>query len=159
MNIYNSELLAGAMDKTHLGGGSKNNIFYILLRDYGEESAASAMSRLARICPAFLSNRGFSIGIGDVTPGRGLLKAKQELLDNGYRKCDQLIRDLQEGKLQSQPGCTPDETLEVRRQRGKREGVVVSLFKHQSNSFLLLLSIQCSIAGDREILVNVVPMY
>ena len=31
----------------------------------------------------FLANRGFSIGIGDVTPGVGLLKAKQELLDAG----------------------------------------------------------------------------
>ena len=28
-------------------------------------------------------NRGFSIGIGDVSPGQGLLKAKDELLSNG----------------------------------------------------------------------------
>ena len=28
-------------------------------------------------------NRGFSIGIGDVTPGHGLLQAKDELLRNG----------------------------------------------------------------------------
>jgi len=53
--IYNSELLVGAMDKALLGGGSKNNVFYVLLRDYGQEAAAVAMSRLARICPAFLS--------------------------------------------------------------------------------------------------------
>ena len=58
-------------------------------------------------------NRGFSIGIGDVTPGTGLLKAKQELLDAGYTKCDEYIRDLQEGRLQAQPGCTEEETLEA----------------------------------------------
>ena len=52
--IQNSELLCGAMDKSHLGGGSKNNIFYILLRDYGEQCAADAMARLARLCPAYL---------------------------------------------------------------------------------------------------------
>lgn len=75
--------MCGAMDKGTLGGGSKNNIFYVLLRDYGEQYAADALARLARLCPAFLSNRGFSIGIGDVTPGAGLLKAKQELLDAG----------------------------------------------------------------------------
>jgi len=28
-------------------------------------------------------NRGFSIGIGDVTPGYGLIKAKNTLLDEG----------------------------------------------------------------------------
>ena len=113
MYIYNSELLAGALDKSHMGGGSKDNIFYILLRDYGPEHAAAAMSRLARLCPAFLSNRGFSIGIGDVTPGAGLLKRKNDLLDNGYRKCDEFIKSLEEGKLQTQPGCSAEESLEV----------------------------------------------
>ncbi|XP_078700713.1 DNA-directed RNA polymerase III subunit RPC1-like [Branchiostoma floridae x Branchiostoma belcheri] len=111
--IRSGELLCGAMDKAMLGSGSKNNIFYILLRDYGEEAAATAMSRLARICPFFLSNRGFSIGIGDVTPGDGLLSAKKNLLDTGYGNCDSFIRELEEGKLQSQPGCTPEQTLEA----------------------------------------------
>ena len=111
--IYNSLLLAGAMDKATLGGGSKNNVFYILLRDYGQKIAADAMWRLARICPVFLSNRGFSIGIGDVTPGTGLLKAKQELLTDGYHKCDNFIAALSQGKLPAQPGCTPEQTLEA----------------------------------------------
>ena len=31
----------------------------------------------------YAANRGFSIGIGDVTPGNALLKAKQELLSDG----------------------------------------------------------------------------
>ena len=111
--IFNSQLLAGAMDKATLGGGSKNNIFYILLRDYGQKTAADAMWRLARICPVFLSNRGFSIGIGDVTPGAGLLEAKQKLLSDGYQKCDEYIASLAKGKLQAQPGCTPEQTLEA----------------------------------------------
>jgi len=81
--IRNSELLAGSMDKGTLGGGSKNNIFYVILRDYGEIYTANCLARLARLCPAYLSNRGFSIGIGDVTPGYGLLKAKHALLDEG----------------------------------------------------------------------------
>lgn len=60
------------------------------------------------------ANRGFSIGIGDVTPGQGLLKAKQELLDAGYEKCDEYIEALKTGRLQQQPGCSAEETLEVR---------------------------------------------
>nr|CAB3265029.1 DNA-directed RNA polymerase III subunit RPC1-like [Phallusia mammillata] len=111
--IYNSQLLAGSMDKATLGSGSKNNIFYILLRDYGQQTAADAMWRLARICPVFLSNRGFSIGIGDVTPGEGLLKAKHDLLSDGYKKCDEFIAALASGKLPSQPGCTPEQSLEA----------------------------------------------
>lgn len=42
------------MDKGTLGSGSKNNIFYILLRDWGQVEAADAMSRLARLAPVYL---------------------------------------------------------------------------------------------------------
>ncbi|XP_072312069.1 DNA-directed RNA polymerase III subunit RPC1 isoform X2 [Eucyclogobius newberryi] len=111
--VHNSEHMCGSLDKGTLGSGSKNNIFYILLRDWGQLEAANAMSRLARLAPVFLSNRGFSIGIGDVTPGQGLLKAKQDLLDDGYAKCDEYIEALHTGKLQQQPGCTAEETLEA----------------------------------------------
>nr|XP_033798341.1 DNA-directed RNA polymerase III subunit RPC1 isoform X2 [Geotrypetes seraphini] len=113
VTIQNSELVCGSMDKGTLGSGSKNNIFYILLRDWGQIDAADAMSRLARLAPVYLSNRGFSIGIGDVTPGQGLLKAKHDLLEAGYRKCDEYIEALNTGKLQQQPGCTAEETLEA----------------------------------------------
>ncbi|WAQ96885.1 RPC1-like protein [Mya arenaria] len=111
--IRNSELLCGSMDKGTLGSGSKNNIFYVILRDYGEIYTARCLARLARLCPAYLSNRGFSIGIGDVTPGEGLLKAKHQLLDEGYSKCDTYIRALSEGRLTTQPGCSEEETLEA----------------------------------------------
>ncbi|KAL7990271.1 hypothetical protein Chor_013701, partial [Crotalus horridus] len=97
--IHNSELMSGSMDKGTLGSGSKNNIFYILLRDWGQMEAADAMSRLARLAPVYLSNRGFSIGIGDVTPGQGLLKAKYELLNAGYKKCDEYIEALKTEQL------------------------------------------------------------
>lgn len=111
--IHNSELMCGALDKAVLGSGSKNSIFYVLLRDFGGQAAADAMWRVARVCPFFLSNRGFSIGIGDVTPGQGLLRAKDQLLSNGYSKCDNFIQDFKEGKLQTQPGCSADDTLEA----------------------------------------------
>lgn len=84
VNIHNSELLAGSMDKSTLGSGAKNNIFYVLLRDFGEDYATLGMWRLSRLASAYLMNRGFSIGIGDVTPGQGLLKAKMQLLNAGF---------------------------------------------------------------------------
>lgn len=112
--VHNSELICGALDKGVLGSGSKNNIFYLLLRDFGEKYAADAMLRLARMASFFLMNRGFSIGIGDVTPSVKLLKAKKQLLHDGYSKCDEFIKQLKDGKLQTQPGCNPSQTLEVK---------------------------------------------
>lgn len=110
--IKNNQLLSGMLDKALLGSGSKTNIFYVLLRDYGEDFALEAMWRLARVSPVFLTNRGFSIGIGDVTPSQGLLQDKKKLLDNGYGQCEQFIEQLQSGKLKSRPGQTEAETLE-----------------------------------------------
>jgi len=111
--IRNSELLAGSMDKSTMGSGSKANIFYVLLRDFGEKAACVAMWRLARVASWFLMNRGFSIGIGDVTPSSSLLKQKKGLVDSGYEKCDQYIRQLEEGTLPCQAGCSEEETLEA----------------------------------------------
>ncbi|KAK7603430.1 hypothetical protein V9T40_003429 [Parthenolecanium corni] len=111
--IRNSELLLGSMEKSTLGSGSKNNIFYVLLRDWGKDIAATAMWRLSRITSYYLMNRGFSIGIGDVTPGQSLMNTKQRLLRDGYDKCDDYIRQMKMGKLQCQPGCSADETLEA----------------------------------------------
>jgi DNA-directed RNA polymerase III subunit RPC1 len=111
--IRNSELLLGSLDKSTLGSGSKNNVFYVLLRDFGEQFACDAMARLARLTSFYLMNRGFSIGIGDVTPGAKLLEAKQELLDKGYSNCLDYINQLKDGRLQCQPGCNPEQTLEV----------------------------------------------
>ncbi|KAF7991817.1 hypothetical protein HCN44_010618 [Aphidius gifuensis] len=110
--IRNSELIAGAMVKLTLGSGSKNNIFYILLRDWGEESATTAMWRLARMASHYLMNRGFSIGISDVKPDKKLIQGKLELLDKGYEQCDEFIEEMKSGRMKNIPGMSIEETLE-----------------------------------------------
>ena len=111
--IRNSELLSGSMDKSTLGSGSKTNIFYILLRDFGQDVSCTAMWRISRIASWYLMNRGFSIGIGDVTPSKDLLCKKRELVQFGYDKCNTYIQQLEDGGLQSQAGHSEDETLEA----------------------------------------------
>jgi len=110
--IRNGELLAGKMSKATLGSGSKDNIFYSILRQFGEEETARALSRLARLSSAFIMNRGFSIGIGDVTPGPDLVHDKKRLVREGYTKCSKLITDFEAGILKPKPGCSVEMTLE-----------------------------------------------
>lgn len=82
--IRNSELLAGAVDKSVLGSGSKQNMFYVLLRDWGEDVAITAMWRLTRMINHFNSGKGISLGIGDLMPSQKLLRAKEEVLSTQY---------------------------------------------------------------------------
>ena len=52
--IVNSEIMCGVMDKATVGGGKKKSVFGIIMRDYGNEEAAAAMNRTAKLCARWL---------------------------------------------------------------------------------------------------------
>ncbi|CAN6658223.1 DNA-directed RNA polymerase III subunit RPC1 [Trichomonascus vanleenenianus] len=112
--IRGSQVLCGAMDKSTLGDGKKHSVFFAILRDYGPDAAATAMNRMAKMCARWLGNRGFSIGINDVTPGKKLNEMKDDLVELAYRRCEDLIEQLRQGTLQTQPGCNEEQTLEAK---------------------------------------------
>lgn len=65
--------MCGALGKKTLGGESKSGLFYVLIRDFGAAEATRCMTRLSKFCARFIGERGFSIGIEDVTPSSRLL--------------------------------------------------------------------------------------
>ncbi|KAF1744812.1 hypothetical protein MXB_3507 [Myxobolus squamalis] len=101
-----------SLDKASIGPGSKNTIFYAILKQYGADLCAQIMLRLCRISTYFLTLYGFSIGIDDVKASLDLMKQMNILVDKGYSKCNEYIVDCQEKRLATQPGCTLEETLE-----------------------------------------------
>jgi DNA-directed RNA polymerase III subunit RPC1 len=110
--FQNSELLCGNLCKTTMGEGSKSGLYYSLIRDNSVKVAAACMSRIAKFAARWLSTYGLSIGINDVTPFKQLNDAKRDLLDNGYKQCDDMIQVFKDGKLELKAGCNADQTLE-----------------------------------------------
>ncbi|OTB09250.1 hypothetical protein M426DRAFT_316541 [Hypoxylon sp. CI-4A] len=110
--VRNSEVMCGRMDKSTVGSGKKDSIFYVILRDFGPDEAVTAMNRLAKLCARVLTNRGFSIGIGDVFPSEALTEKKHSLVDVAYHQADQLIEQFNTKKLEKAAGCSMEETLE-----------------------------------------------
>ena len=110
--VRNSEVMCGRMDKSTVGAGKKDSIFYVILRDFGPDEAVTAMNRLAKLCARALTNRGFSIGVGDVFPTPALTEEKNSLVSTAYKQCDDLIETFKQGKLEKAPGCNMEETLE-----------------------------------------------
>ena len=110
--IRNSEIMCGVMDKSTIGSGKKDSLFSVLLRDFGPDVAVQTMGRLAKLSARWLSNQGFSIGIGDVDPGSSLTRLKDELIEKAYAECDELIQKLKDGKLVRAAGCDEEQTLE-----------------------------------------------
>ncbi|QKX64314.1 uncharacterized protein TRUGW13939_11488 [Talaromyces rugulosus] len=110
--IRNSEIMCGVMDKSTIGSGKKDNVFYIMLRDFGPLAAAEGMNRLSRLCARWFTNVGFSIGIGDVYPSKRLVQSKNDLVEKAYAACDEVIAKYKAGKLEKMPGCDEVQTME-----------------------------------------------
>ena len=110
--VRNSEVMCGRMDKSTVGEGKKDSIFYVIMRDFGPDEAVTAMNRLAKLCARQLTNRGFSIGVGDVFPTETLNVEKEQLVSTAYKQCDELIATFQSGQLDKAPGCNMEQTLE-----------------------------------------------
>ncbi|KAF1982670.1 DNA-directed RNA polymeras-like protein iii largest subunit [Aulographum hederae CBS 113979] len=110
--IRNSEVMSGVMDKSTVGDGKKDSVFYVIMRDFGPDYAVAAMNRLSKLAARWLGEQGFSIGIGDVYPSMDLEVRKEALVKEAYAKCDQLIADFKSGKLPRDPGCNAEQTME-----------------------------------------------
>ena len=110
--VRNSEVMCGVMDKSTIGSGKKDSVFYVILRDYGPDAAAQAMNRLARLAARWLTNQGFSIGISDVYPGERLTELKQQLVASAYAECDEVIAKFKAKRLGKAPGCDEEQTME-----------------------------------------------
>lgn len=110
--VRNSEVMCGRMDKSTVGEGKKDSIFYVIMRDFGPDEAVTAMNRLAKLCARQLTNRGFSIGVGDVFPTQSLKDEKEKLVSHAYTQCDELITQFKQSSLRKAAGCNMEQTLE-----------------------------------------------
>ncbi|KAJ2785959.1 DNA-directed RNA polymerase III subunit C1 (rpo31) [Coemansia javaensis] len=110
--VRNSEIMCGTLDKAVVGDGKKTTIFCVALRDYGTEVAASFMNRLAKLSARWSCNHGFSMGLSDVMPGAKLCERKDNLVQGAYEKCDDYIRQAQQGELETLPGRNVAQSLE-----------------------------------------------
>ena len=95
--FQNSEHICGNLAKKTMGNGSKVGLFYSLIRDNSVDVAASCMLRLSKFSARWISNRGVSIGINDVTPFPKLIEKKGELIRNSYDRCDEMIEKFNQG--------------------------------------------------------------
>ncbi|KAK5105839.1 hypothetical protein LTR62_001969 [Meristemomyces frigidus] len=112
--IRNSTVMCGTMDKAVIGDGKKDSVFYVIMRDFGPQYAVAAMNRLAKLSARWLTEQGFSIGISDVYPGAKLREEKEKLVKAAYAQCVELIRKFNEGRLERDPGCDEEMTMENR---------------------------------------------
>jgi len=70
------------------------------------------MTRLSKLCARFLGDRGFSIGVDDVTPSLGMRTIKTRIVADGQRLAQEQITAYKSGKIRLKPGCDALQSLE-----------------------------------------------
>lgn len=108
-----SELICGTIGKKTIGGGSKEGLFYHLIRDNTARAAALIMGRIAQLCARWFHNRGMTIGIDDVTPSPIILKEKKRIIDEGLENVAKVIESYHNKTMTPHPGCTLEQTREA----------------------------------------------
>ncbi|XVH32995.1 DNA-directed RNA polymerase subunit A' [Haloferacaceae archaeon DSL9] len=111
--IENGELVEGTIDEDAVGafGGE---IVDTLTKVYSETRARIFINEIASLAMRAIMHFGFSIGIDDESIPPQADEQVDEAIRNAYERIGELIQTYDAGELESLPGRTVDETLEMK---------------------------------------------
>ena len=111
--IEDGQLVSGTIDEDTVGafGGE---IVDTIVKVYGETRARIFVNEVGTVAMRAIMHFGFSIGIDDESIPAAAKEQIDEAIDNAYERVQELIETYEAGELESLPGRTVDETLEMR---------------------------------------------
>ncbi|MBU0460683.1 MAG: DNA-directed RNA polymerase subunit A' [Nanoarchaeota archaeon] len=113
VKIVNGKLKTGLMDKSNLGQES-GLMFRNIYEKYGPSHTSELLGKISKLGIAVLARRGFSIGIADLDLSEEANQNVREIIKNAEDRAFTLIEKYYAGKLESLPGRSVQETLELR---------------------------------------------
>ncbi|AUX08229.1 DNA-directed RNA polymerase subunit A' [Halalkaliarchaeum desulfuricum] len=113
VRVENGELLEGTIDSEGVGefGGE---IVDTITKVYGGTRARVFINEVAALAMRAIMHFGFSIGIDDESIPLQAEEQVNEAIQSAYDRVEELIETYQAGELESLPGRTVDETLEMK---------------------------------------------
>ena len=113
VRIEDGQLVEGTIDEDGVGEfGSE--IVDTITKVYGETRSRVFINEVASIAMRSIMHFGFSIGIDDETVPEAAQASIDEAIENAYDRVEELIDSYRADELESLPGRTVDETLEMR---------------------------------------------
>ncbi|WXG45042.1 MAG: hypothetical protein WED04_02785 [Promethearchaeati archaeon SRVP18_Atabeyarchaeia-1] len=112
--VKDGKLVSGVFDKNAFGAGVPESIFHSIVKNYGSDAARVFLDSITRLLLSFITLKGFTMGIDDVELKEEAVNRIREILDEGQRKVDQLIGIYKRSEMETLPGRTLEETLEMR---------------------------------------------
>jgi DNA-directed RNA polymerase subunit A' len=110
--IKKGSLKCGVIDGKSIGA-FKGEIVEAIARDYGNEAARKFIDKVTRLGATAITLFGFTTGIDDEDIPEMAKMQIEENLENAKKKIDQLVKAYNKGELESIPGRSLEETLEM----------------------------------------------
>jgi DNA-directed RNA polymerase subunit A' len=113
VEIVDGQLVTGTIDEDAVGafGGE---IVDTLTKVYSETRARVFVNEVSALAMRAIMHFGFSLGIDDESIPQAADEMVDEAIGNAYERIDELIDTYEAGELESLPGRTVDETLEMK---------------------------------------------
>ncbi|AGN02647.1 DNA-directed RNA polymerase subunit A' [Salinarchaeum sp. Harcht-Bsk1] len=111
--VEDGELLEGTIDED-AAGAFGGEVVDTIAKEYSKTRARQFVNEVAALAMRTIMHFGFSIGIDDETISTEAQERIDETITDAYDRVDELIETYRAGELESLPGRTVDETLEMR---------------------------------------------
>jgi DNA-directed RNA polymerase subunit A' len=113
VRIEDGQLLEGTIDEDAVGafGGE---IVDTIAKQYDKTRARIFINEVGTLAIRTIMHFGFSIGIDDESIPPEAQEQVDEAIENAYERVQELIETYEQGDLESLPGRTVDETLEMK---------------------------------------------
>ncbi|MHB8396669.1 MAG: DNA-directed RNA polymerase subunit A' [Thermoplasmataceae archaeon] len=112
VTIVNGVLETGTVDEEAIGPFS-GQIIDKIFRKFGSSEAAQFIDRMTRLAVGVISALGFTTGIRDYDIPDNAVKRIEEISVEAVAKIDKLIENYRQDLLESMPGRSVEETLEI----------------------------------------------
>jgi DNA-directed RNA polymerase subunit A' len=112
--VKDGKLVSGVFDKNAFGAGVPESIYHSIVKNYGSDAARVFLDSITKLLLSYITLKGFTMGIDDVELKEEAVNRIREILDEGQRKVDQLIGIYKRGEMETLPGRSLEETLEMR---------------------------------------------
>ena len=112
--VRDGNLLFGVVDEKAFGAGEPDSLFHRIIKEKGSSAAREFIDSVGRMLVRFITDRGFSMGLNDVTLPREASDRIKIILEEADNKVNQLIETYKRDELDPNPGQTLLETLEQR---------------------------------------------
>lgn len=155
--IEKGVLKSGVLDNSNLGEG-QGLLLRTIYKQYGPDFASDFLGKIFKLGNAVLSYTGFTTGISDIDISPEAKAQVTEIVNQTYVEVEQLIKEYNEGTLETLPGRNMRETLELKileklnKARNRSGKIVADTAKKDSE---LMMMIQSGGAGN---LLNLAQM-